>query len=94
MPVSILRWQREPHAARRGRAARARGPRAGVETVGVSAVREHAVEVADAERAEHENRHAHAGLAQRDAFLDVGAREHRRAGGLERERRPRAAPWP
>ena len=47
---------------------------------------EDAVDLADAERAEDQNRDGDAGLAQPHAFLDVGAGEHRRAGGLERER--------
>ena len=46
------------------------------------------------ERAEDQDRRAHAGRAQRDAFLDVGARQQSRAGVLERERRPGRAPWP
>ena len=57
------------------------------------AVLEDAVEVADAERAEHEDCGPHAGRPQHDAFLDVGAREHRGARLLERERhRSRAVP--
>ena len=48
-------------------------------------VREEAVEVADAERAEHQNRGADAGVAQRDPLLDIRAREHGRPRALERE---------
>ena len=79
-------------AARRARAAAASSARAaaGVETVGVSRCVEHAVEIADAERAEHEDRNRHAGVAQRDALLDVRARQHRRARRFER--RPDRAP--
>ena len=43
-----------------------------------------AMKIADAEGAKHENWDANAGSPQDDAFLDIGAREHRRAGLLER----------
>jgi len=42
-------------------------------------------EIAHRQRAKHENRNRDAGVAERDAFFDVGAREHRCAGRLERE---------
>jgi hypothetical protein len=77
MPVSILRWQRRRRAGRRDRWG--------------EVVLEDAVEIADTQRAEDENRRAHARLAQHHRFFDVGARQHRRPGGLEREphlRRP------
>ena len=54
---------------------------------------EHAVEIADAERAEDQDRRANAGLAQIDALFDVGHGQHRRARGLERARHA-PAPWP
>ncbi len=44
---------------------------------------EHAVEIADAERAEDQDRRANAGLAEIDAFFDVRHRQHRRARGFE-----------
>ncbi len=47
---------------------------------------EDAVEIADAERAEDQDRRANAGLAQIDALFDVRDREHRRARRLERRR--------
>ena len=47
-------------------------------------VAEDAVEVADAQGAEDQDRDADAGLAQDDAFLDIGAGEHRGARLLER----------
>ena len=47
---------------------------------------EEAVEIADAERAEDQDAAADAGLAQLDAFLDVGHREPRRAGLAQRPR--------
>ena len=50
-----------------------------------------AVEIADAQRAEDEDRGAHAGLPQRDPLLDVRAREHRGAFGLERQADRRGA---
>ncbi len=50
-----------------------------------------AVEVADAQRPEHEDRHTHAGLSQHDGFFDVRAREHRGASLLERARHLRRA---
>jgi hypothetical protein len=52
---------------------------------------EDAVEIADAERAEHENRHAHARLPQDDPFLDIRARQHRRSRVLERQSNARRA---
>ena len=52
---------------------------------------EHAVEIADAQRAKDQDRRAHARLAQHDRLLDVGAREHRGAGLLERARDLRRA---
>ena len=87
MPVSIFRWQRMRTPRRAAVACSARAAD-GVEMVGVSCVIEDAVEIADAQRTEDEDRGADAGLAQHDPFLDVGAREHRGAFGLERERRP------
>ena len=47
---------------------------------------EEPIEVADAQRAEHQNGRAHAGAAQHDRLLDVGAREQIRARRFERER--------
>ena len=44
-----------------------------------------ALEIADAERTEHEDRGADTGLPQGDPLLDVGAGEHRGAFGLERQ---------
>ena len=46
---------------------------------------EQPVEVADAQRAEHEDRHRHARAAEDDPFFDIRARQHRRARLLERE---------
>ena len=69
---------------RRGRLHRARG--AGRRDRRRQRELEQAVEIADAQRAEHENRHAHAGLPEHDALFDIGARQHRRARLLERER--------
>ena len=43
-----------------------------------------AMEIADAERAENQDWNANARSPQDDAFLDVGAGEHRRARLLER----------
>ena len=54
-------------------------------------VLEDACRIAYAERAEHEDRNSHAGLTQEDAFLDVGARQHRGPRLLERERHLRRA---
>src|SRR4051812_16993775 len=48
-------------------------------------VLEDAVEVADAQRAEDEDRDLHARLSQDDALLDIGAREHLRPCALERK---------
>ena len=59
--------------------------------VGVSCVIDDAVEIADAQGAEDEDRGAHAGLPQRDPLLDVRAREHRGAFGLERQADRRGA---
>ena len=42
--------------------------------------------MADAQRAEHQDRHRHAGASQDDPFLDVGAREHGGACLLQRTR--------
>jgi hypothetical protein len=54
---------------------------------------EHAVEIADAQRAEHENLDGDARGPQRRAFLDVGACEHIGACLFERARHlPRAVP--
>ena len=47
-------------------------------------VREDAAEIADTERAEHEDRNRHTRVAQEHALFDVRAGEHRRAGGFER----------
>ena len=52
---------------------------------------EQAVEVADAERAEHEDLCPHAGLAQRVPFFDVGAGQQIGARILERQRHLRGA---
>ena len=52
---------------------------------------EQPVEIADAQRAEHQDRHAHAGPPKDDALFDVGAGQHRRARLLERERHARRA---
>ena len=49
-------------------------------------VLEHAVHVADAERAEDENLGGDTCLAEHDGFLDIGARENCRACFLQRER--------
>ena len=54
---------------------------------------EQAVEIADAERAEHEDLGPDAGGAQRRALLDIGARQQIGAGVLERAR-DLAAPCP
>ena len=56
----------------------------GVEMVGVELAIEQAVEVADAQRAEHEDLRAHAGSPQHRPLFDVGAREQIRAGVFER----------
>ena len=53
---------------------------------GREAVLEHAIEIADAERTEDQNLGRHAGLAEDDRLFDVGARENRGAGVLQRER--------
>ncbi len=47
---------------------------------------EQAVEIADAQRAENQNRRAHAGAPQHDGLFDVRARQQIRPGSLERER--------
>ena len=87
MPVSILRWHFRMRRVTSPLPPAARAPADGVEMVGVRSCVKHAVEIADAERAEDEDRNAHARASQDDAFLDVGAREHRRTGLLEREGR-------
>ena len=68
--------RRRLHRARRARRRDRRGQR----------ILEQPVEIADAQRPEHQNRHAHAGAAQHDALFDIGAREHRRACLFERQR--------
>ena len=47
---------------------------------------EQAIEIADAERPEHEDVGVHAGRSQHGAFFDVGARQQIRARRFERER--------
>ncbi len=84
MPVSIFKWQRSCDVPRRRGAFSSARAAAGVETVGVRLMIEDAVEIADAEGAEHQDRQGDARRPQRDAFFDVGAREHRRARALER----------
>jgi hypothetical protein len=70
MPVSIFRWQRSLTPWRAAAA--------------WSALKD-ALEIADAQGTEDQNRRAHTCLAQNDAFLDVRAGEHRRARLFERE---------
>ena len=55
------------------------------------AVLEHAVKVADAEGAEHQNRQPDPRAAERNALLDVGAGEHRGARALQGEPHRRRA---
>ena len=52
---------------------------------------EHTVEIADAQRAEHQDRRVDAGFPEIDALFDVRHREHDRAGRLERRRDPARA---
>ena len=49
-------------------------------------VLEQPAEIADAQRAEHEDGGAHPRRTQRDRLFDVGTRDHPRPGALERER--------
>ena len=54
-------------------------------------MREHPIEIADAERAKHENRHVNPRLAQHDPLFDVSAREHHRPRLRQRPRHRRGA---
>ncbi len=89
-----LEMAAEPHAARaaagleRARGGRRRDGRR-------QAVLEDAVEIADAQRAEHQNRNASTPASRSDdALFDVRARQHRARRPLRARARPRAAPWP
>ena len=52
---------------------------------GREVVREHALEIADAQRTKDQDWRAHTRFTQDDAFLDVGTRQHGCAGILERK---------
>ena len=85
-----LQMTREAHAAARGGLFQ-RDDGLRCRYGGRQLVLEHAVDVANAERAEDEDGQAHAGAAQQDAFFDIRGREERRTSRFERQRDARGA---